>query len=200
MIAVLIVVFVCMGAIFGATDVSTVAFAEEAGNKGLSGVILACFAGGSLVGGLVYGARTWRSALWTRFAVGTVALAVGVSLFFLAGTLLALAAVMAVVGLAIAPTLIAGNALVQAVVPHQRLTEGLTWISTALGVGVAGGSAIAGPIIDAHGSHSGFLVTIGAGVVAVVVTVMATLARGMKRPGAALTEADTIPENHQELR
>ena len=177
---VLIVVFICMGAIFGATDVSTVAFAQEAGNKGLSGVILACFAAGSLVGGLFYGARTWHSSLWRRFAIGTVALAVGVCLFFFASTLLILAGVMLVVGLAIAPTLITGNALVQAIVPRERLTEGLTWIGTALGVGVAGGSAVAGPLIDAHGSHSGFLVSIGAGAVAVVVTIVAMTMRARR--------------------
>lgn len=55
---VLIVVFVCMGAIFGANDVSTVAFAEEAGNKALSGPILACFAGGSLMGAWSMGRAT----------------------------------------------------------------------------------------------------------------------------------------------
>ena len=44
--------------------------------------------------------------------------------------------------------------------------EGLTWIGTALGVGVAGGSAIAGPIIDSQGSHAGFLVAVGAGALA----------------------------------
>ncbi|TGO05337.1 MFS transporter [Serinibacter arcticus] len=186
---VLIVVFICMGAIFGATDVSTVAFAEEAGSKGLSGVILACFAGGSLVGGLFYGARTWRSSLWRRFAIGTVALAVGVTLFFFASTLWILAGVMLVVGLAIAPTLITGNALVQAIVPHERLTEGLTWIGTALGVGVAGGSAIAGPMIDAHGSHQGFLVTIGAGAIAVVVTIVTMALRGRRSAAADRNEA-----------
>ncbi|HCX84457.1 MAG TPA: MFS transporter [Micrococcales bacterium] len=167
---VLVVVFVCMGTIFGATDVSTVAFAEESGYKGLSGVILACFAAGSLVGGFVYGARRWSSPLWRRFSIGTVVLAVGVSLFFLTTSLVMLAGVMVVVGLSIAPTLVSGNSLVQEIVPGTRLTEGLTWVGTALGVGVAAGSAIAGPLIDAHGSHTGFLVSTGAGVVAVVVT------------------------------
>lgn len=174
---VLIVVFVCMGTIFGATDVSTVAFSQEVGRKGLAGVILACFAFGSLIGGLLYGARQWSTPLWRRFAIGTIGLALGVTLFFFTTSLVMLASVMAVVGLVIAPTLVSGNALIQAIVPPERLTEGLTWVGTALGVGVASGSAIAGPLIDAHGSHTGFLVSTAAGLLAVLVTVVASIGR-----------------------
>ncbi|OJX96151.1 MAG: MFS transporter, partial [Micrococcales bacterium 73-15] len=182
---VIIVVFVCMGTIFGATDVSTVAFAEEVHRKDLAGVILACFAFGSGIGGLLYGARHWRSPLWARFAIGNVALAAGVSLFFFSSSLLTLAGTMAVVGLVIAPTLVNGNALVQEIVPGPRLTEGLTWIGTALGVGVATGSAIAGPLIDAHGSHAGFLVSTGAGVLATLVTVTSMAALRRRRAARA---------------
>lgn len=193
---VLVVVFVCMGLVFGSTDVSTVAFAEEVGAKNLSGAILACFAFGSLVGGLLYGVRRWSSPLWTRFAIGTCALAVGASLFFLASSLWILAGIMVVVGLVIAPTLVTGNALVQSLVPAKRLTEGLTWVGTALSVGVAGGSAIAGPLIDAHGAHAGFLVTCGAGVLAVATTGLASLGRRRRitRGQAAQAGAPEVPE------
>lgn len=205
-VIVIIVVFVCMGSIFGATDVSTVAFAEEVGRKDLAGVILACFAFGSGIGGLLYGARHWNSPLWTRFAVGTVALAAGVSLFFFTTSLIALAATMAVVGLVIAPTLVNGNALVQAVVPAPRLTEGLTWIGTALGVGVAAGSAVAGPLIDDRGSHAGFLVATGAGILATVVTVGAMAALRRRRAtrveaaGVASVLDDSDPTNDAEAQ
>lgn len=176
---VLVIVFVAMGTIFGATDVSTVAFAEESGRKGLAGVILAAFAAGSLVGGLLYGARHWSTPLWRRFVIGNVALAIGVSLFFFTTSLVMLAAVMVAVGLTIAPTLVTGNALVQAIVPAERLTEGLTWVGTALGVGVAGGSAVAGPLIDTHGSHAGFLVATAAGALSVLVAL--TTLVGLRR-------------------
>ncbi|MDM7830288.1 MFS transporter [Cellulomonas edaphi] len=165
---VLVLVFVAMGSIFGANDVSTVAFAEEAGHKNLAGPVLAVFAAGSLIAGLLYGTRHWKRPLHQRFANGMIALAVGVSLFFLVDSLWALAAVMFVTGFAIAPTLINGNALVQQLVPAERLTEGLTWIGTALGVGVSVGSSVAGARIDAEGSHAGFLVVVVSAVVAVV--------------------------------
>lgn len=170
---VLILVFVAMGSIFGATDVSTVAFAEEAGRKGIAGVILAVFAAGSLISGLLYGARQWVRPLSTRFAIGMVALALGVCTFFVASSLWLLAGAMFVTGFAIAPTIINGNALVQALVPPSRLTEGLTWIGTALGIGVSVGSSVAGVRIDAVGSHGGFLVVVLSAAVAVVATLAA---------------------------
>ena len=101
-----------------------------------------------------------------------VALAVGVCFFFLVQSLVALAAVMFVAGFAIAPTLINGNGLVQDLVPRERLTEGLTWVGTSLGVGVSVGSSVAGAQIDIHGSHAGFLVV----VISAGAAVLATLA------------------------
>ncbi|WP_028051250.1 MFS transporter [Cellulomonas sp. URHD0024] len=168
--AVLAVVFVAMGSIFGATDVSTVAFADEFGSKGLAGVILAVFALGSLISGLLYGTRQWKRPLYLRFANGMVLLAVGVCFFFFVHSLVALAAVMFVTGFAIAPTLINGNGLVQELVPRARLTEGLTWVGTSLGVGVSVGSSVAGARIDDAGSHAGFLVVVVAAGLAVVAT------------------------------
>ncbi len=183
---VLVVVFIAMGAIFGATDVSTVAFAEEVGRPGLAGPVLAVFALGSLLSGLLYGARHWTSPLHRRFALGVIALAVGVCAFFLAESLAVLAVVMFVVGFAIAPSLVNGNALVQGLVPAGRLTEGLTWVSTALGVGVSVGSSVAGTRIDAGGAHAGFLVVVVSGAAALVATLVALpVLRPRPGPGGA---------------
>jgi MFS family permease len=167
---VLALVFVGMGALFGATDVSTVAFAEESGSKGSAGLVLASFAMGSLISGLGYGARQWVAPLWQRFVVGIVALAVGVGFFLLVTSIPALALVMFVTGFAIAPTLINGNGLVQHFVRPEQLTEGLTWVLTALGVGVSVGSSVAGVMIDRQGAHGGFLVVVAAAAASVVVT------------------------------
>lgn len=205
---VLAVVFVAMGAIFGATDVSTVAFAEEHGSKGSAGFVLAVFALGSMISGLGYGARHWIMPLWKRFAIGVVALAVGVSLFFLAASIPVLALVMFVAGFAIAPSLINGNGLVQQFVPAGRLTEGLTWVATSLGVGVSFGSSIAGVLIDRQGSPGGFLVVAVAGGFAVVATLasLRTLRAGSTflvdvppaaaTPGSAANDEST-PLHHE---
>ena len=169
----LALVFLAMGTIFGAVDVATVAFATERGERGAAGLVLAAFALGSLVAGLTYGAMHWTSAPSTRFVVGTGVLAAGVSLFFTAGSLPALAVVMCVTGFAIAPTIINGNAMVQELVPGHRLTEGLAWVGTSIGAGSALGSWVAGARIDAVGSGGGFLVAMVAGWVCVLLGVAA---------------------------
>ena len=188
-VVVIVLVFVAIGSIFGATDVATVAFAEEAGRKELAGVILAVFALGSLISGLAYGARHWVSPLHRRFAIGVVALAVGVCAFFLAQSLWVLAGAMFVVGFAIAPSIINGNALVAELVPSGRLTEGLAWVSTGLSIGVSVGSSVAGARIDAVGSSGGFLVVVVSGVGALLTTVLALPA--LRRHAAS---RDAVPD------
>lgn len=194
---VLAIVFVAMGSIFGATDVSTVAFAEEAGRPGLAGVVLAVFACGSMISGLLYGARHWVTPLWRRFAVGMVALAIGASLFVLVSSMAMLSVVMFVAGFAIAPTLVNGNGLVQHFVPRERLTEGLTWVGTSLGVGVSLGSWVAGSLIDRQGSHGGYLVVVASAGLAVVAVLasLRTLRAGTADLGAADAAAPTaVPD------
>jgi len=184
-------IFIGIGAIFGATDVATVAFAEEHGQKGAAGAILAVFAAGSFLAGLGYGARQWASPLWRRFVIGVLALGAGVCLFFVVNTIVLLAAAMFVVGFTIAPTLVNGNGLVQQFVRPAQLTEGLTWANTALTVGVAAGAPVAGEFIARSGAHGGFQVVVVAGVVAVVVTLLS--ARSLRRhAGVVITPADVV--------
>lgn len=182
---VIALVFVGMGVIFGASDVSTVAFAQEEGAKSWAGVILAIFALGSMISGLAYGARHWVSPPWKRFVLGIVLLAIGVSLFFLVNSLVLLAVVMFVTGFAISPTIVTGNALVQELVPENRLTEGLTWVGTSIGVGFAVGTSLAGEAIDRYGAHGGYAVVMGAAALSAVVAIAAigTLRAGPRPAG-----------------
>ena len=50
-----------LGGLFGSTEVVTVAFADSLGDKAIAGVLLALWALGSLVAGVITGAVTWRS-------------------------------------------------------------------------------------------------------------------------------------------
>lgn len=185
-------IFMGIGAIFGATDVAVVAFAEEHGHKGAAGVILSVFAAGSFVSGLAYGARQWASPLWRRFVIGVLALGAGVSLFLFVGSIAMLAGVMFVVGFAIAPSLINGNGLVQQFVRPAQLTEGLTWANTALTIGVAGGAPIAGEFIQRSGSHGGFQTVVVAGALAVLVTLLSI--RSLRRHGGTqVSTAGDVP-------
>lgn len=157
--AVLVVlgVFLFAGALFGANDVAVVARATELGAKSQAGIVMACFALGSLVAALVYGARAWSWPLWRQLLVGSAVLAAGCSTFLVAHNLPLLAALMLLTGMAIAPTITTGNNIVQVSVPSGSLTEGLAWVGTAINVGVSLGSYLCGVILDAHGSDGGYL-------------------------------------------
>lgn len=158
--------FLFMGGLFGAMEVSAVAFTDEAGSPGAAGLILAMFAGGSLVAGLITGSIQWKTDVQRRFMVGQALLTVAVVPlpFISALSLLGVAAFIA--GFAISPTLISGFSLVEATVPASRLTEGLAWVSTALSAGVALGAAAAGPVVDETDASTAFWVLVACGVVA----------------------------------
>ena len=171
----LVVTGAALGTLFGGVEVATVAFAEELGSKAASGPLLAFFALGSLLAGFVSGMVRWRSANATRFRWGTVALATAlVPLPFVGGFLL-LGTVLFVAGFTIAPTLIAIVAWVEESVPAQRLTEGISIVTTGMAVGVAPGAALVGSVVDRHGASAGYWVPVVAAWLGAAVAVATSL-------------------------
>jgi predicted MFS family arabinose efflux permease len=150
-------VYVFLGGMFVSVDLSTVAFATSFGHKPLAGVLLACWAFGSGVGGLWYGTRNWRSPTWRRFAITLALTVAGVWTFGTVPNLITLALVQFLCGMAIAPTLIAGYSLMEEQAWPGRTTEAMTWLSTGIGVGVACGATAAGFILDAFGARWGYV-------------------------------------------
>lgn len=166
-------VFGAAGSLFGAVEVTVVAFADTVGSRSDAGWVLALLAGGSMLSGLAYGLRTWRTPLGRRFAVGAVALALGTASLPFASSVGVLAVEVFVTGLAISPTLIPGFALVERHAPPGGLTEALSWVNTALGVGLAVGSSLAGRAVDVTGAQQAFLVTAISGVAVALLAVLA---------------------------
>jgi predicted MFS family arabinose efflux permease len=70
--------------------------------------------------------------------------------------LAALSAAMFVSGLVLSPMVIGGFSLVEQQARPGRLTEGMAWLTSALAVGTAAGSAAAGKVIDAGGARWGY--------------------------------------------
>lgn len=171
---VLVVVFALIGTIFGTVDVSMVAFAQEHGSKPTSGLLLALLASGSLVAGLLYGIRQWSWPLRARFVVGLVGLTASITAVALAPNIPVMAVVVVVAGVTIAPTLVAGMGLVEALVPAAARTEGFSWGTTALAVGVASGSSLAGVVIDRASGHRAFLIGTAAALLALAAAVIGT--------------------------
>ena len=164
----LCVVGLALGTLFGAAEVSTVAFASSRGHQGDAGLLLALWASGSLIAGVVTGMMTWRVGPATRLRGGAVAMFVAMVPLSLIGSLWVMGAWLFVAGFAIAPTMIAVLSFVEKTVPSERLTEGMAIVETALGAGVAPGAAIAGHVIDSHGPSAAYLVALVAGLVAAV--------------------------------
>lgn len=167
-------VFVGLGFIFGAIDVSVIAFATEVGRRDLSGAALAAIGVGSFIGGIAFGMRSWSMPLWKRFTLASLVLAAGVSTFMFVHNLLTLAIVAGFVGLVVGPTFITGTSIAQIIAPKTRLVEALSWISTSLNLGVASGSWLAGIRIDDTNSHGGLEITMLAGIL-VAVLALATM-------------------------
>ena len=177
---VLVATFVATGAIFGAVDVVTVAFAEEQGHKAAASVVLAVYALGSCVAGVVFGLLHFAGRPEHRWLLGVCAMAVSMIPLLLVGNLPFLAVALFVAGLSIAPTMITTMSLIEEHVPRAQLTEGMTWVSTGLAVGVALGSSVAGWVIDAAGARAGYGVPAVSGAVAVAVGFLGY--RRLKRP------------------
>lgn len=163
--------FLLMGSMFATIDLSTVAFATELGHRPVAGLILGTYAAGSAAGGLWYGSRHWNAPIGRRFTLTAAITVVGVSTFWAVPGLLALDAVGFIAGLAIAPTLMTGYAILERQAPEHRRTEAMAWLSSTISVGVAFGSAVAGHIIDAHGARWGFGYAACCGVVGVLICV-----------------------------
>ncbi|MFC4536433.1 MFS transporter [Sphaerisporangium dianthi] len=168
-VALLSCVFLAMGAVFGSVDLITVAFAEDRGVKAASGLLLGAFAGGSMVSGLWYGFRHWRISLRQRFMRGLAVFAAGLTPILLIGDVKVMAIGLFFAGLAISPTIITGYALIERLVPGHLLTEGMSWISTAVGFGVAIGAWAGGRLTDSFGASNAYAFSIASALLAVVI-------------------------------
>jgi predicted MFS family arabinose efflux permease len=162
------VVGIALGTLFGAAEVATVAFASSRDLEGYAGLLLALWATGSLIAGVITGLVRWRVGPARRLRWGAVGMAVAMLPLSVIDSMWVMGGWLFVAGFAIAPTIVASLSIVEQTVPHSRLTEGMAIVETALIAGVAPGAALAGRIIDTHGASRAYLVSLVAGLVAAV--------------------------------
>jgi MFS family permease len=171
------VVCAALGVLFGAAEVTTVAFADEHGHKGYSGGLLALWALGSLLSGLITGAITWKRPTSFRVRVGAIGMACAMAPLALIGSIPLMGVFLFLGGFAIAPTMVATITLVQESVPPSRLNEGMAIVQTGIVAGVAPGAALSGVVVDARGASAAYLVSLAAG------TLSALAAQALPREG-----------------
>jgi MFS family permease len=169
------VLFVCMiaiGVMFGSVEVVTVAFAEDEGHADWAGLLLAVYAGGSLVAGILFGAIHWKTPLGKRFGILLAAVLITAAPLPAAPNIAVLALLLLLAGLAVSPSLITGLALVELLVPPARLTEGMVVETTGVALGLTAGSALSGYVIDDFGASQAYLVPVAGSALALLTALL----------------------------
>lgn len=160
---------VMLGILFGGSEVATVAFADEAGHPVAAGPLLAAWALGSLISGVISGSLVFKRSPASRYRWGILALASLMVPLTFVDDLLVLGGFLFLAGFAISPTLIAAISWVETIVPADRLNEGMTVFTTGLVAGVAPGAALVGAVVDRAGASASFMVPAAAGAVGALV-------------------------------
>ncbi|MFJ3642528.1 MFS transporter [Streptomyces sp. NPDC090108] len=186
-VRVLVVAFLGIGSVFGGMQVSLAAFTESIGEPGLNGVLYGVFAAGNMISGVVCGAIAWKVTPERRLLVGYAGLALASSALWTAHSALPLAGLGLLVGMCIAPALITGYTLVEALVPAGARTEAFTWLTGAVALGQAAAVTVAGQLEDRLWGGAGFLVPM-AGTLLALATLLALRSR-LSAPPRNLTVA-----------
>lgn len=145
----LMLAIVPTGIAFGVLEVAMPAFAVEEGHSaGLAGIFLSAMAVGSLLGGLWYGARHWSGPIVARFIGLEVLFTLGLLPLLVANSIGSMVVLMAIAGLALAPSAAAGYLVVDQIAPPGTVTEATTWVMTANVAGGALGAALGGVVVQ----------------------------------------------------
>lgn len=143
-----VLVTAAVGLCLGGLDLLVVAFAEQRHQSGAVSWVLAALSAGSAVGGLAYGAVSWRASNRVRLpllAVGLGATMVGAGL---SPNVYVLVVVTAVAGLFIAPALTTAYLIADESVGAGSRTQAGAWVNTAINAGSSVGVAVVGLLVD----------------------------------------------------
>lgn len=177
-----------VGATFATAEVSVIAVTEELGEPGAASLVIGGYAVGSFIVGLVIGALNLRMKLQHQLAIALSVLAITAVPLLFADTVPLLALAVFVSGVAISPTFITAFGLIERRVPAAMLTEGITWVMTGIGIGMALGSFVSGWVVDSYGPGNGFWVSVASGMLALL-----TVLLGMKALSAGRSPSLPVP-------
>jgi MFS family permease len=147
-----LIVLLGVGGILGVAEIAAPAVAAQHDAVTVSGWLLAAFAGGSALGGFVYGHLKFTSGLGPRLFTLCVAMGLTAVLVSQLHTLGIFAVGLTVVGFFLSPSLITGYLIADTIVPESSRTEGSAWINTSVNLGASLASAAAGIVIDNSGA------------------------------------------------
>jgi MFS family permease len=155
-IVALALVELSLGIAIGAMEISLTALATEFGAPSFAGVLISVQAAASMVGGLWYGSRTHAVSPADRYPRLILLLALGFAPLLMATSRASAVPLVALSGLLFAPGAAVLYSLIDEIAPPGTVTEASSWMITAIVAGVAGGSAIGGPLVAGGHPHRGF--------------------------------------------
>ena len=166
---------------FNMTELAVIAFVSGRHASAASGVVLAAWSAGSMLGGLLFAGRGGRVDDGA-VAAGCLAVAAAVAVASAAPGRIGLGVILFTGGMTIAPALGRLYTRVAAVVPEGTTIEAFAWIGVGFLAGSSLGSALGGLTIDAVGARSTFLLAgvVPAVMAGVLLVVMRRRASGAK--------------------
>jgi MFS family permease len=172
-------VLLAFGTAVGVIQVAVPAFALARGSESLGGVLLAALSLGSLLGGVVYGARSWPGGLAARLALVMLGIGVAFALLTIPAAYLPLALLLVVSGTLFAPASVIGSTLLDTVAPAGTVTEAFAAMVMAIVAGTAVGNAIGGAVVESASYDAAVLAATG---IAVLGSFVALLRRRTLTP------------------
>ena len=149
-----------------------------------AGIVLGLFAGGSAVGGLIFGALRVPGRARIQVVAIAVILVVLSSAIGLTGNAVWMTVTVVVAGVFFSPVMIVAYFAANDFGGDQRKTESTTWVNTSHNVGAAAGSALAGIVIHGAGVNASFLATGGIGVFLLAVAAVLAFRRIAEIPSS----------------
>ncbi|MEV6495101.1 MFS transporter, partial [Actinoplanes sp. NPDC051633] len=149
---------------FGITDTALAATAREVLHDATRvGLLFTAIAGGSALGGIIFGTRhlspdAERRALPVLLAAVTAGLLAVPAALWSGAALPVVLLLLLLTGLCIAPVLIIVMAQVDSVVPAGRTSEAQAWLATATLVGTSAGTPVGGLVVDLLGVPAAYAV------------------------------------------
>lgn len=138
-----------LGVSLGAQELLVVAFARGRHDLAAVAWVQAAVSAGSVLGGMAYGARSWRTPPRRRLALLAAALPVPLALAGLANGVYVLAAVLGCTGAFVAPALSTAYLLADEEAADDARTRAGTWVNSAFNAGHTAGTAATGVALGA---------------------------------------------------
>jgi MFS family permease len=182
---------VFVGATFATAEVTVVAITKALGQPNFATLIIGVYALGSFLVGLVLGAVHLRLALHRQLLVAVSVLAVTALPLLAADSVPLLTIAVFLSGVAISPTFITAIGLIERRVPAAMLTEGVTWVMTGIGIGMALGAFVSGWVVDNFGAANGFWVSVASAAMTVAIVALGQCRLG---DSAAPANRDCLPQ------